>query len=190
MIFSFILTLRLVLLKSMSNRRHICRRTLDGPLPDLRVKIGHKLKLTRTASSSDSSITKTWSLNRRRVRRIEPRRMSRLTLLVTIPSIATTILLIDLQSRQSSRDVINTAGTRPNIRIVVAADLRSPVVACSRCTPGRRSSDRAGRVLTLALALLRRHTEIASIFFRAYAVVLILVLVFFFSAGRTRALSA
>ena len=120
--------LTLILLESVSDRGYVRGCALDRALSHLRVEICNKLQLACSSSCHSPIVAEALSLIRR-VRRIEPRRMTRLTLQVSAPSIATTVLLVDLQSRQSPRDVIYTASAGPDVRVPIAAELRSPIVS-------------------------------------------------------------
>lgn len=98
--------------EGMAYGRNISSRALDGALGHLSltlVKVGDKREFS-LGNITATTVAHAWCLKGRRVRRIKPRRMSRLTLLVTTASsIASSILLIQLQSRQGTGDIIDRA---------------------------------------------------------------------------------
>ena len=179
----FVLTLALALLNTMADRGHVCRCALDRPLLHLVIKVRNQLQLMRHAVTSTAIVAHAWVVQVRTVRRVEPRRVSRLTLLVAYSSIPSSVLLVDLQCRQSTRNVVDAAWSRPDIGIDVTSQLSPPVVACTGGTPRRRPADRACRVLPLGL--LRGCAEVVA-FLGSDTLVIVIV---FVRAGGTRALS-
>lgn len=123
----------------LADRRHVSRRALHS-LVVAAVEVGHKLELARAVPIAAAH---TRCLDGGRIGRIESRRMHGLTLLYI------TVLLVDLESGQGPRDVINTSITSSVVRVArvaIAAHLGSPFASWR--APRRRATDRTSRVLT------------------------------------------